>query len=132
MRAINDRLKAEVKDRTKALEKKWLIEHLVNNDGWVRKEQAKSIIKDLKSSDRSPSTNKHVSVAWKPSNKLYYRDIKIWLPEILLTGHCYPFCPTCKRNSHVSRRAFHSNNIGRTIIGLKQNYHVLTCQYECG
>ena len=47
MRAINHRLKVEVQDKTKALEKKWLIEHLANNDGWVRKEQARSIIKSL-------------------------------------------------------------------------------------
>lgn len=132
MCAINDQLKVEVQDKTKAFEKKWLIEHLANNDGWVRKEQAQSIIKYLKSSDRSPSTNKDVAVIWKPSNKLYYRDIKAWLPEILLPGGCPPFCPTCKSNSHVSRRAFHSNHIGRTISSLIQNYHVLTCQYQCG
>ena len=111
MRAVNDRLKIEAKDKTKAFEKQWLIEHLMSNDGWIRKEYAKTMIKYLKSSERSPSTYKDATVTWKAQNKLYYRDIKVWLPDILLPGGCSPFCPTCKSNSHVSRRAYHSMGI---------------------
>eukprot|EP00956_Cyclotella_meneghiniana_P003609 scaffold4428_cov57-Cyclotella_meneghiniana.AAC.1 len=132
MRAINDRLWAEVRDKTKAFEPKWLIEHLKHNDGWVRKEQAKSIIQMLKSKNQSESTFKDATVSWSLQNKLYYRDIKVWLPDILMLGGFAPFCPTCKCNSHVSIRACHSNHIGRLIIGLTQNYHVLTVQYKCG
>ena len=86
MRAINDRLWVEVKDKTKAFEKQWLIEHLKNNDGWVRKEQAKSIIQMLTSKKQSPSTYKDATASWRSQNKLYYRDIKVWLPDILMLG----------------------------------------------
>ena len=42
-----------------------------------------------------------------------------------------PFCPTCKRNTHVKSHGFNSNHIGRLIIGLKQNYYIITQRYKC-
>jgi hypothetical protein len=44
MRALQNRLQIEVANKTKALEKKWLLEHLRQNEGWIRKEQAEQMI----------------------------------------------------------------------------------------
>jgi hypothetical protein len=104
---------------------------LQDNDGWIRKEQAKSIIQKLNSSKLSPSTYATADVKWRTQNALYYRDIKVWLPDILLLGGTRPFCPNCKSNSRVSRHSFNSHHVAREIIGWKENYFVMTCRYIC-
>jgi hypothetical protein len=133
MRAIQDRLKIEVAGKTKALEKTWLLDYLQTNDGWIRKEQALSFFKKLNSPKQSPSTYSDTNIRWHNQNKFYYRDIKVWLPDILLMGGCCPVCPTCKSDRHVTRHGFNSNHIGREmkIVGLTENYFILTCRYKC-
>ena len=53
MRVFNDRLKIEVSNKTKGLETKWLLDHLNANGGWVKKEQAESVIQQLRSPRKS-------------------------------------------------------------------------------
>jgi hypothetical protein len=70
MRSVRDRLRTEVTSKTKALEKSWLTKYLQDNDGWIRKEQAKNIIQKLNSSKVSPSTYATADVKWRPQNAL--------------------------------------------------------------
>jgi hypothetical protein len=131
MRAIQDRVKKEVAGKTKGFEMTWLLNHLKINDGWVRKEQAQNTIRMLTSSKHSPSTCTDAKIKWRNQDRAYYRDIKVWLPDILLLGGCHPFCPTCKSNNNVSRHGFNKNHVGRVIIGLTENYYIMTCRYIC-
>jgi hypothetical protein len=131
MRAIQERLKKEIGNKTKAFEPDWLMSYLKETDCWIRKENAQSIIQKLRSSKQSQSTYKDADVLWKRQNKPYYRDVKVWLPDILLLGGCTPFCPTCKSDRHVNRHGFNTNHIAREIIGLRENYHIMTSRYKC-
>jgi hypothetical protein len=128
---IQERLKKEIANKTKALERKWLLDHLKMNDGWIRKEQAESMIRSLTSSRQSPSTCNDATIKWAKYNRPYYKDIKVWLPDLLLLGGCTPCCPSCKSDSHVVRHGFNTNHIGREVIGLTENYYILTCRYKC-
>ena len=56
MRSINDCLKVELQNKTKGLERKWLLDHLKTNDGWIRKEKATSMIQRMRSKKQSRST----------------------------------------------------------------------------
>jgi len=47
MRAVHNRLKCEVAKKTKGLEASWLLDHLKENDWWVRKEHSLAIVKQL-------------------------------------------------------------------------------------
>ena len=55
----------------------------------------------------------------------------MWIPQEMSREASMPFCPTCKRNTHVKSYGFNSNHIGRLIIGLKQNYYIITQRYKC-
>ena len=81
LREVHDRLKYELSGRMKVLEEPWLLNHLKVNGFWVRKEQGPTIAKKLKI---------------KVYHAVYYRSIKVWLPEEMWKGRPMPFCPTCK------------------------------------
>ena len=131
MRALHDRLKIEVASNTKGLETQWLLTHLKENGGWIRKEQAERMIQHLRSSKKSPRTYSEVKIKWQKQNKPYYRDVYVYIPDILGLGACRPCCPSCKSDRAVSRHGFNANHIGRLVVGLTENYYVLTCRYIC-
>ena len=83
MRALNDCLKIETSSQTKGLEAKWLLNHLKANGGWVKKEQAESVIQQLRSPRKSPSTYSEVNIKWQNQNRFYYRDVFVYIPDIL-------------------------------------------------
>ena len=70
MRAVQNRLKCEVAKKTKGLEASWLLDHLKENDWWIRKEHALAIVKKLKSEKRSPSTYQNADIG--KHNPAYY------------------------------------------------------------
>ena len=99
-----------------ALEKKWLIAYLQAHDWWIRRYDAKSICKQLGIDFQEGS---------------YYRDVKIWLPDVQWGKDCTPVCPNCDTNCNVSFHAWRSNHYGRKIIGMKENYFTLSRRYKC-
>ena len=99
-----------------ALEKKWLIAYLQAHDWWIRRYDAKSICKQLGIDFQDGS---------------YYRDVKIWLPDVQWGKDCTPVCPNCDTNCNVSFHAWRSNHYGRKIIGMKENYFTLSRRYKC-
>ena len=128
MRAIHDRLRCEAKGGLKALEPSWLLDHLKENDWWIRKEQAWTMIKNLKDKQKSKST--YADVELQTHNKLYYRNINVWMPELMWEG-VYPPCPTCKSDKNVETHGFNSDHIGRLVIGVSENYNIITRRYKC-
>ena len=116
---IHERLKYELGNKIKAFEEKWLLNLLrkKENRWWIRNGHAEFIcskIPDLEYGEQS-----------------YYRDIRVWLPDQEYGAHCMPFCGTCKSNENVGPHCFRDNHFSRTVIGLKQNYYLISRRYIC-
>ena len=116
VKAIQLRLREEVKIDNDSTDL-WMLEHLKQNNWWIRKEKAHYFTKKL---------------GLKKSHAAYYRDVHIWLPDIRWTDvDCTPCCPTCKSNEQVANNGFHHDHFGRVIVGLKETYYVMTRRYCC-
>ena len=116
---IHERLKYELGNKIKAFEDKWLLIFLrkKENGWWIRSGHAEFIcskIPDLEYGEQS-----------------YYRDIRVWLPDQQYGAHCMPFCGTCKSNESVGPHCFRDNHFSRTVVGLKQNYYLISRRYIC-
>ena len=116
---IHERLKYELGNKIKAFEDKWLLNFLrkKENGWWIRNGHAEFIcskIPDLEYGEQS-----------------YYRDIRVWLPDQQYGAHCMPFCGTCKSNESVGPHCFRDNHFSRTVVGLKQNYYLISRRYIC-
>ena len=61
----------------------------------------------------------------------YYRDIRVWLPEVQWGKEPTPVCPWCKSARLVGVHAWRDNHVGRSICDLKSHYFVMTCRYIC-
>ena len=108
-------MKLELSGKLKGLSEMWLLDHLTNNNWWIRREQAQKIAHKL----RLP--REHLA---------YYQDIYIWIPDkrwgIKLC------CPTCKKSgSHVQAHGFRDNHYARLVVGMKETYYVLSRRYIC-
>ena len=116
VKAIQLRLREEVKQNTKTTDL-YLLNHLKKNNWWIRKEHAHYFVKKL---------------GLKKEYAAFYRDVYIWLPDIRWTDvNCKPCCPTCKSNDNVGSNGFHDKHPGRLVVGLEENYNVITRRYCC-
>ena len=116
VKEIQLRLREEVKESTETTDL-YLLNHLKKNNWWIRKEYAPYFAKKFGLEKAYPA---------------YYRDVYVWLPDIRWTDvNCKPCCPTCKSNAHVGSNGFHEKHYGRLVIGLEENYNVLTRRYCC-
>ena len=116
---VHERLKYELGNTITALEEKWLLNFLKKkeNGWWIRKENAEYICKmipELKYGEQS-----------------YYRDIRVWLPDQQYGDFCMPFCGACRSNENVGAHGFRDNHFSRTVIGLKENYYLISRRYIC-
>ena len=116
---VHERLKYELGNKIKAFEEKWLLNFLrkKENRWWIRNGHAEftcSKIPDLEYGEQS-----------------CYRDVRVWLPDQEYGAHCMPFCGTCKSNENVGPHCFRDNHFSRTVIGLKQNYYLISRRYIC-
>eukprot|EP00978_Attheya_sp_CCMP212_P039681 scaffold208649_cov24-Attheya_sp.AAC.2 len=93
-----------------------LMEHLKGNDWWLRKEKAQWVCGKL-----------HVQF----SEPEYYRDILIWLPDVLWGAVALPSCGQCKTNGNVSPHAYRTNHFARRIISLSTCYYTMSWRYIC-
>jgi hypothetical protein len=114
-KVVTERLKEEVKERNKSTDT-WLLNHLRENDWWIRKEHARKFAKKL---------------GVKAEHPAYYRDIYVWLPDIKYGQEFRPCCPSCKSNNGVGNNGFRKNHFGRLIVGMKSTYYTITRRYRC-
>ena len=82
----------------KALDDQWLLDIVKENDFWLRSQQAEKLCKKLNIKFGEPS---------------YYRDIKVWLPDVQMGKDAMPVCPSCKSNSRVGVHAWRDNHFSR-------------------
>lgn len=114
MKAIRNQLQneANTKDKEKIKEMKeerWLMEYLGENGFWIRKECVHSITKKLNAAkDKRSHHNMQLSN--------YYRDIRVWFPDIQYGVK--PVCPYCLKNSNVGVQGYCSKTYERRVISI--------------
>ena len=118
VKAIQARVQQEVSRNFQSIDS-WLIQHLKNNDWWIRKHHASWITKKL---------------GLKKEYDAYYRDVHVWLPDIRWHdphNSMMPSCPHCLSNSAVAPHGFRDNHAGRVIVGIKETYYTISRRYIC-
>jgi len=124
--AVQKRVKQEV-SKDNASINQWLVNHLNDNDWWIRKVHVPWIIRRLNESDNS--------LKLKRQNAAYYRDVYVWLPDFRwkdkVNGTFMPCCPNCETNHRVGPHCFRDNHFGRVIVGLEETYYVISRRYKC-
>ena len=82
VKAIQKRVQKEVSKDFKSIDT-WLIQHLKNNNWWIRKHHAPMITKKL---------------GIQKEYQAYYRDVFVWIPDVRWydpQGTMMPSCPYC-------------------------------------
>lgn len=97
-------------------ESKWLVPYLIDHGFWMRREAAKAVYQKLKS---------------KFSDPHYYRDIRVWLPEVEGGQACMPCCCTCGRNDEVRVQGYTLKHPARRIFSFDLDYYIMSRQYMC-
>jgi len=95
---------------------KWLLELLKDDEWWIETKRA-----------------------WKVCNKLgiscaensYYRNVRVWFPEMQYGQECMPSCVSCGRNCKVGVHAYSKKTPARRVVVLTTNYFVMSRQYIC-
>ena len=120
MKAIQQRMQAELSSANMSTSKPWLLEYLNNNDWWVRTVHAHTIVKNI---------------GLKLEHQPYYWDVYVWLPDVWwtnLTGISHmPCCPNCKTNKRVGAHGFRDNHFGRVVVKLTDTYYIVSLRYIC-
>ena len=113
---VQRRIQYEVSKKFPALNDPWLRKHLDKNDWKIRSEEAPLIAQKL---------------SIQATNKAYYRDVHVWLPDVMWGLDFMPSCPNCKTNKDVAIHGFLENHFGRVVVGLEENFHVVSRRYKC-
>jgi hypothetical protein len=110
---IRNRIKLESNTK-KHVEYRWLLEHLHQNEFWIRKESA-------------PHISKKLGLGTQLNG--YYRDIKVWLPDEEF--NIMPICPSCQTNDNIGVHGYNKKTIARRVIGIKLQYYIMSRRYIC-
>ena len=94
-----------------------LLKYLEEHKFWLRAEAAPSIAKKL----GMPATTKFQ----------YFRDIKVWLPDIQWGLAAMPCCTNCGSNQRVHANKFPFDHPMRRIVSIDDCYFILSRQYYC-
>ena len=121
LRMVYDRVHSETTGHaSRSSGELWLLTLLKSMKGkdswWLRASSAEFVCKKLGITFYEPS---------------YYRDIRVWLPELQWGKEATPPCPCCKSARRVGVHAWRDNHFGRRICDLTSHYFVMTCRYIC-
>jgi hypothetical protein len=94
----------------------WLKEFLKDHGYWIRAECARLICGKL---------------CIKCHEQAYYRDIRVWFPDVEGGLTCMPTCPTCKSSSNVRKHGYPSDHPGRRVTSFNTHYYIMSRQYLC-
>ena len=127
VKAIQDRLQKEVSSKSDSANS-WLIKRLKENSWWLPKSHHNWFISQYNKA-REPGVDE-----LKRGLSAYYRDVYVWLPDVMWPSpdsRYMPPCPQCASNKRVGPHCFRSNHAGRVIIDLSETYYVLSRRYIC-
>ena len=114
--ATQERLKKELNANLKMEERnQWLKKYLEKNECWIRKNKAFEICK---------------KIGLECEESGYYRDIKVWLPDVELSKVHMPACVTCKSTDSIEPHCW-PDWPGRRVITLDSCHQVMTKRYIC-
>ena len=114
--AIQQRIRKETADKSLNSGQQWLLQEIQDNGYWIRKERAKSICRKLSIQFHEPS---------------YYRDLRVWFPELEGGIACTPKCPSCSSNTRVSVHGYRKQTPARNVVCLNTNYFIMSRRYIC-
>ena len=114
-RAIMQRFKTEASPKFDPKEEKWLHIFLREHGYWIRSECAQLICRKLD----IPFVQ-----------QAYYRDIRVWFPDVEGGQNCMPCCPTCKKNQHVRPHSYPTDHPGRRVVTFDSHMYLMTLQYQ--
>ena len=77
--AVHERIKTELSRNFNGLETPWLLNHLKENDWWIRREHALRIV---------------IKLSLPKEHLAYYQSLYIWIPD--KRWGIEPCCPICK------------------------------------
>lgn len=118
VKKVAERLKVETTTRG-PMRERWLLP-LLEEEGanfWLR-------------SDRHAKVVCH-KVGLEYSEPAYYRDIKVWLPDVQFGPDAMPPCPHCKSMRHVSPHGWRLNHHARRVTDLFSHYYIMSRRYIC-
>jgi hypothetical protein len=119
MKAIMLRFRAEASPdflKKNEDESLWLHQYLQDHEFWIRSECAQKVcnLLDIPFCERA-----------------YYRDIRVWFPDVEGGMACTPPCPTCKRQSFVRIHGYPTHHPGHRVITFDSCIYILSRQYCC-
>jgi len=103
--ASPDFVKNHPKDST------WLHEWLKDHGYWIRSECAHTLCRKL-------GIEKH--------EESYYRDIRVWFPDIEGGQNCMPSCVTCERNDQVQPHSYPMDHPGRRVVTFETDFFIMS------
>jgi hypothetical protein len=113
---IHQQLKDECNFQRGKQDGDWLVQYLKDNGWWIRKESAPRIAKKL---------------SLPVYHYTYYRDVRVWIPDLQYGKDCMPSCPCCKSKSRVTIHGFQPKHYGRIVVGLAETYYIISRRYRC-
>lgn len=116
LECVHARLKLECNVLRGRQQGDWLVDYLKDNGWWIRKEYAPKIAKKL-----------HLDV----HHHTYYRDVRVWIPDLQYGKEYLPPCPCCKSKSRVTVHGFNFKHYGRIVVGLNNTYYIISRRYRC-
>ena len=94
----------------------WLQAFLRDHGYWIRSECAPLICRKLQ---------------LKLHERDYYRDIRVWFPDVEGGISCMPTCLTCKSNINVRPHSYPFHHPGRRVVTFDSHYFIMSRQYLC-
>lgn len=116
LEALMKRLQNEASPSRPLNDPTWLLEYLRRHGFWISCHTAPYICSNLK----IPFMNKS-----------YYRDLRVWFPDLEGGIDCMPCCVTCKSNSNVRVHSYPMEHPARRIITFTGHYYIMSRQYLC-
>jgi hypothetical protein len=102
--------------RSHPADTEWLQEFLKNHGYWIRSECAPFLCKKL---------------GIQLQEQAYYRDIRVWFPDVEGGVSCMPMCLTCKSNMNVRPHSYPVHHPGRRVVTFDSHYFIMSRQYLC-
>ena len=94
----------------------WLHEYLKDHGYWIRSECCHFMCKKLGIRCRETA---------------YYRDIRVWFPDLEGGQLCMPACVTCGRNDRVRAHSYPMDHPARRVVAFETHYYIMSRQYLC-